>query len=187
MCLGPGSSGAAAGVHLLLEPPGGAAIVGDLPPPEEAVGGDVVEAPADRAAVGLLALLRDPVSVGPADQGAVRGRGRREPVDPPGVDARVVGANGGTETTRRRPPQILDSAAAEDPAEVALAAVVDPLAALLVVEVVVDVPGADKPAVQVRLGAEIRVRTVGGQERKDRVTHTASLPPSRSSVLNDIA
>src|SRR5262245_17173425 len=102
-------------LHLLLEPPGVAAVIGDLTEPGERVGRDVDDRPADRPAVLLGSRLPDAVTVGATDQGAEAGRLRGEPVDPPGLEVRVVRPDRGAETALRRSPQVLDDAPVEHP------------------------------------------------------------------------
>src|SRR3984957_16259897 len=163
----PGS--AAADEHFLVQPPGPAAIRGDLAGPPERLrggaGGDVPEGPALGRVV-IQPVEDDIVALGPADEPADPAVERVDPGRPPRAQRRVVeperGAVKWPQPGRRlagrgHPPHILDGPAVQDPAEMQVAAhggrLPVPAGAAPF-----DVPGPDEPAEQGQRPGQIRIR-----------------------------
>src|SRR5262245_66467353 len=81
--------------ELGFRPPGCSGVVRALADPMERVGGDRREAPADRRAVLVLAVLNDIVAARAAKLAAVHLAQRVAPQDVPGVERRIVDAQRG--------------------------------------------------------------------------------------------
>src|SRR5262249_15301079 len=153
--------------HLLVQNPftGTGPVV--VAAPGEAVGFDIGEYPADGRAVRLGTLLEDVVAVGPPDEAADVAPRRREPHDIPHVRPGVVQPDGGTGALAEL-QGVLHGAAGQYPAEMPVSGVLSPLAGLRVDETVVDVPGADEPAVQIESVGVLRIGAGRGQQPEHR-------------------